>query len=31
MLFWPLMVLPSASPTEMWCEKLVFMAGRTEV
>lgn len=31
MLFCPLIVLPFARPTEMWCEKFVFMAGRTEV
>lgn len=30
MLTWPVMVLPSARPAEMWCVKLELMAGRTE-
>ena len=29
--FWPVMVEPLARPTEMWCVKLVLIAGRTEV
>lgn len=31
MLFWPVMMVPLARPAEMWCVKLVLMAGRTEV
>jgi len=29
--FWPGMVSPLASPAQMWCVKLVLMAGRTEM
>jgi len=29
--FWPVMTSPFARPTEMWCVKLVLIAGRTEV
>ena len=29
--FWPVIVLPSARPAEMWWEKLLMMAGRTAV
>jgi hypothetical protein len=29
--FWPVMTSPLASPTEMWCVKLVLIAGRTDV
>jgi hypothetical protein len=29
--FWPVMTSPFASPTEMWCVKLVLMAGNTDV
>lgn len=31
MAFWPVMVVPLARETLMWCVKFVFMAGRTEV
>lgn len=29
--FWPVMMSPFARPTEMWCVKLVLIAGRAEV
>ena len=29
--FWPVMIVPSARPAEMWWEKLLMMAGRTAV
>jgi len=29
--FWPGMVSPLASPAQMWCVKLVLMAGRTDM
>jgi hypothetical protein len=29
--FWPVIVSPLARLTEMWCVKLVLMAGSTEV
>jgi hypothetical protein len=29
--FCPVMVVPLARPTQMWCVKLVLIAGRTEV
>jgi len=29
--FWPGMVSPLARPAQMWCVKLVLMAGRTEI
>lgn len=29
--FWPVMMVPLARETEMWCVKFVLSAGRTEV
>jgi len=31
MLFWPVIVLPSSRPAEMWWVKFVFIAGRMDM
>lgn len=29
MAFWPVIIVPSCKPAEMWCEKLLLIAGIT--